>query len=48
LLSMHVMWMREHNRIAENLEQALRSKLEKLDPKERDEIIFQVYSFDTF
>ena len=42
LLSMHVLWMREHNRIAEKLNQVLRERLEKLTPKERDEIVFQV------
>ena len=42
LLSMHVMWLREHNRIAQKLGEVLRLKLEKYNPKERDEIIFQV------
>ena len=46
LLSMHVMWMREHNRIAEKLNQVLKDRLAKLTPKERDEIVFQVcYDF---
>jgi len=43
LLSMHVMWLRQHNRIAERLGQALKYKLQNLGPKERDEIIYQVW-----
>ena len=42
LLSMHVLWMREHNRIAEKLAEVLMPRLEKYGRKERDEILFQV------
>ena len=42
LLSMHVLWMREHNRIAEKLAAALKYKIDKMGPKERDEVLFQV------
>ena len=48
LLSMHVMWMREHNRVAEKLKQYLNNRLEQLPPKERDELIFQVCEFPYF
>ena len=43
LLSLHVLWLREHNRIASNLKTALGEEaLHKFNDQERDEILFQV------
>ena len=42
LLSLHVLWLREHNRIASNLKTALGEALHKFNDQERDEILFQV------
>ena len=42
LLSLHVLWLREHNRIASNLKTALDQALHKFNNQERDEILFQV------
>lgn len=41
LLSMHVLWMREHNRVASSLAQVLKDKLRNYDQKEFDELVFQ-------
>ena len=42
LLSLHVLWLREHNRIASKLETVLRPALQNLSDQAKDEVLFQV------
>lgn len=42
LLSTHVLWLREHNRIASKISEALKDKLNHLSVKEKDDLIFEV------
>ena len=42
LLSLHNIFLLEHNRIARNLGKALGSRLKGMSPQELDELIFQV------
>ena len=42
LLSLHVLWLREHNRIASKLGMALRPALHNFTDQAKDEVLFQV------
>ena len=42
LLSLHVLWLREHNRIASQLKTALEPALHSFNDQEKDEVLFQV------
>ena len=45
LLSFHVLWLREHNRIASRLKTALTTALDQYSDQAKDEVLFQVCSF---
>ena len=42
LLSLHVLWLREHNRIASQLKTVLEPALHSFNDQEKDEVLFQV------
>ena len=42
LLSFHVLWLREHNRIASRLKTALTTALDQYSDQAKDEVLFQV------
>ena len=42
LLSLHVLWLREHNRIASGLKTALEAALRNFTDQAKDEVLFQV------
>ena len=44
LLSFHVLWLREHNRIASRLKTALHKALDHFSAQSKDEVLFQVSS----
>ena len=48
LLSFHVLWLREHNRIASRLKTALTTALDQYSDQAKDEVLFQVCSFFFF
>ena len=45
LLSFHVLWLREHNRIASRLKTALTTALDQYSDQAKDEVLFQVSFF---
>ena len=45
LLSFHVLWLREHNRIASRLKTALTTALDQYSDQAKDEVLFQVCIF---
>lgn len=44
LLSFHVLWLREHNRIASQLKTALSVALDNFGDHAKDQVLFQVCS----